>query len=207
MNRASKHVVVAIAGLALFGASLATATSVQRFSLSDLAKKSETIVLARVEDESARWEDGKKEIYTYVTLRVLEPVKGMKAERGKNAKSDQTITIRQIGGTVDNIASIVPGTPTFRKGEEVVVFLSAKDGKGYPWVVGFQQGKYTVYSDENGFKHVRNDVDGLRTLSTDGSASEAKVSKDQPLNAFLDGIRTQLDLEGKVQVAPTTPTE
>lgn len=209
MNRASKFAAVAIAGLALFGASLATATTVQKFSLADLAKKSETIVLARVEDETARWEDGKREIYTYITLRVLDPVKGMgkKAENGKSAKNEETITIRQLGGTVDNMSSIVPGMPSFRRGEEVVVFLSAKDAKGYPWVVGLQQGKYTVYSDENGIKQVRNDVDGMSTMSADGTVQEARVSKDQPLNAFMDGIKAQLDLEGKAKAEPIQPTE
>ena len=209
MNRASKFAAVAIAGLALFGAGLATATTVQKFSLADLAKKSETIVLARVEDETARWEDGKKEIYTYITLRVLDPVKGMSrnGDNGKSPKAEETITIRQLGGTVDNMTSIVPGMPSFRRGEEVVVFLSAKDARGYPWVFGAQQGKYTVYSDENGFKHVRNDVDGMSTMSADGTVSEAKVSRNQPLNAFLDGIKTQLDLEGKVKVDPNPPTE
>ena len=209
MNRASKFAAVAIAGLALFGASLATATTVQKFSLADLAKKSETIVLARVEDETARWEDGKKEIYTYITLRVLDPVKGMsrKADNGKSPKTEETITIRQLGGTVDNISSIVPGMPAFRRGEEVVVFLSAKNALGYPSVVGLQQGKYTVYSDESGVKQVRNDVDGMSTMAADGTVTEAKVSKSIPLNAFMDGIKTQLDVDGKVKVDPNPPTE
>ena len=211
MNRASKFAAVAIAGLALFGASLATATTVQKFSLADLAKKSETIVLARVEDETARWDDGKKEIYTYITLAVLEPVKGMGkgkgADNGKSPKGEETITIRQLGGTVGNMTSIVPGTPSFRRGEEVVLFLSAKDAKGYPWVVGLQQGKYTVYPDENGVKQVRNDVDGMSTMSADGTVQEAKVSKSIPLNAFMDGIKTQLNADGKVKVDPNPPTE
>jgi hypothetical protein len=210
MNRASKFAAVAIAGLALFGAGPATATTVQKFSLADLAKKSETIVLARVEDETARWDDGKKEIYTYVTLRVLDPVKGMKANGNANGKAkndEETITIRQLGGTVDNLTSIVPGTPSFRRGEEVVVFLSAKDNKGYPWVVGLQQGKYTVFTDDQGFKQVRNDVDGMSTMAPDGSVTEAKVSKSLPLQAFLDGIKTQLDSDGKVKVDPNPPTE
>ena len=209
MNRASKFAAVAIAGLALFGASLATATTVQKFSLADLAKKSETIVLARVEDETARWEDGKKEIYTYITLRVLDPVKGLsrKGENGKSPKNEETITIRQLGGTVDNMTSIVPGMPSFKRGEEVVLFLSAKDAKGYPWVVGLQQGKYTVFADELGVKQVRNDVDGMSTMAADGSVTEAKVSKSIPLSAFMDGIKTQLDVDGKVKVDPNPPTE
>jgi hypothetical protein len=199
MNRAKRIATVAFAAVALLGANLATATTVQKFTLSDLAKKSESIVLARVEDQSSRWDDNHKEIYTFITLHVLEPVKG--------AKGETTITLRQLGGSVDNLISVVPGMPTFRKGEEVVLFLSPKDGAGYPWVMGLQQGKYTVVTDANGIKHVRNDVDGLKTLAPNGTVSEAKVSTEQPLSAFLDGIKTQLDLEGKVQVDPTTPTE
>jgi hypothetical protein len=198
MNRVTKTVVLALAALALLTTSFASATTVEKMSLRDLAKKSDAIVLARVEDETARY-DANKEIYTYITLRVLEPVKGPKA--------DAVITIRQIGGTVGDIASFVPGTPSFKKGEEVVVFLTKNDGAGYPWVMGLLQGKYSVSADEKGRKNVRNEMDGLRLLSPNGKATEGEAAAPQPLQAFLDGLRTQLDEAGKVQVDPTVPTE
>jgi hypothetical protein len=198
MNRVTKTVVLALAALALLTTSFASATTVEKMSLRDLAKKSDAIVLARVEDETARY-DANKEIYTYITLRVLEPVKGPKA--------DAVITIRQIGGTVGDIASIVPGTPSFKKGEEVVVFLTKNDGAGYPWVMGLQQGKYSVSADEKGRKNVRNEMDGLRLLSPNGKATEGEAAAPQPLQAFLDGLRTQLDEAGNVEVDPTVPTE
>jgi hypothetical protein len=168
--------------------------------LKDLAKKSDTIVRATVVDETARY-DANKEIYTYFTLRVLEPVKG--------SAKDEVITIRQIGGVVGTIASIVPGTPSFKKGEEVVVFLTQRDAAGYPWVMGLQQGKYSVSSDENGQKRVRNELDGLKLLGANGSITDdgAKVNPNMPLQAFLDGIRTDLDDAGKVKVDPTPQTE
>ena len=195
MNRVRRTVVLAIAALAMLTASYAAATTVEKMSLRDLAKKSDAIVLARVEDETARY-DANKEIYTYITLRVLEPVKG--------PKKDEVITIRQIGGTVDKIASIVPGTPTFRKGEEVVLFLTQKDGAGYPWVMGLQQGKYSVTADEKGSKSVRNEIDGeLKFVAPGGKTTDAEAGKAQPLQSFLDGLRTQLDEAGKVQVEPT----
>jgi len=175
-------------------------------SLRDLAKNSDTIVLARVEGETARY-DANKEIYTYITLRVLDPVKGMKADHGKNAPSGEIITVRQIGGVVDNIASIVPGMPKFSKGEEVVVFLSKKDSAGYPWVMGLQQGKYSVVTDEQGMRHVRNELEDLGLMNSDGSMAEAKAAPRMPLQAFLDGIRTDLNEAGKVQVDPTTQPE
>lgn len=195
MNRAHWIATVAFAGIALLGANLATATTVQKFTLSDLAKKSETIVRATVEDQSARWDAGHKEIYTFITLHVLDAVKG--------AKGENTITIRQLGGTVDNVVSTVPGMPNFKKGEEVVVFLSNKDSAGYPWVMGLQQGKYTVTTDANGVKHVRNEIVGLQTLSPNGKVDDAKTSTEQPLQSFVDGIKTQLNVDGKIQVDPT----
>lgn len=195
MNRARKSVIVALAALAILSASLAGATTVQKFSLQDLAKKSETIALARVDDVSARWDDNHKEIYTFITLKVLDGVKG--------SHKDDVLTIRQLGGTVDKIISYVPGMPEFKRGEEVVVFLSTKDRAGYPWVMGLQQGKYSVSTDANGFKQVRNDVDGLKTVAPDGSVDEATAAAAQPLTSFLDGIKTQLDVDGKVQIQPT----
>jgi hypothetical protein len=195
MNRARSAVIVALAAFALLSASLAGATTVQKFSISDLAKKSETIALARVDDVSSRWDDNHREIYTFISLKVLDGVKG--------SRKNDVLTIRQIGGTVDNLISVVPGMPNFTKGEEVVVFLSPKDRAGYPWVMGLQQGKYSVSTDANGFKQVRNDVDGLRTQALDGSVDEAKAAPVQPLNSFLDGIRTQLNVDGKVQFQPT----
>jgi hypothetical protein len=195
MNRALLTAIVALAALALFGASMAGATTVQKFSVTDLAKKSDTIALARVEDVSARWDDNHKEIYTFITLKVLDGVKG--------SRKDDVLTIRQLGGTVDKLISVVPGMPTFKQGEEVVVFLSPKDRAGYPWVMGLQQGKYSVSTDTNGFKQVWNDVQELKTVGPGGQPEEATAAAVQPLNSFLDGIRTELNVDGKVQIQPT----
>ncbi|HET9251485.1 MAG TPA: hypothetical protein VFP58_05150 [Candidatus Eisenbacteria bacterium] len=207
MNRAH-WAATAFAGIALLGASLAGATTVQKFTVRDLAKLSESIVLARVVDETARMDEGSKEIYTYVTLRVIEGVKGSKrSDNAKNKSGEETITIRQLGGAYGKYISVVPGMPTFRKGEEVVVFLSQKDRAGYPWVMGLQQGKYSVTTDDNGFKQVRNDMDGLTVVEENGLKTEVKGTTTQPLASFLDGIKTQLDLDGKVRIDDANPTK
>lgn len=199
MNRANRFAVVVFAAFALVGASTAGATTVQKLSMKDLSKNSAAIVRAEVVDSDARY-DADKEIYTYVTLRVLEPVKG--------SHKDDVITIRQLGGVVDNIASIVPGMPTFKKGEEVVVFLTGNTKAGYPMVVGLQQGKYSVSLDEHGNKKVRNELEGLRMLDPNGSVTEGtKVTPNMPLQGFLDGVRADLDEAGKPQVDPTPQAE
>jgi len=199
MNRFRLYLVIAIAALALVGAQVAFATTVQKLTLQELTKKSESIVMARVDDAVSSWDAAHKEIYTYFTLSVLQPVKG--------SKGTTTITLRQIGGTVGNIASVVPGMPSFRKGEEVVVFLTQKDAAGYPWVMGLQQGKYSVMTAKNGVKMVRNDLAGTEFLAKSGGHVEATTAPDMPLNAFLDGIKTSLDSDGKIQVDPNPPTE
>src|SRR6267143_3141373 len=186
MNRFRLLFVAAIAALALVGAQVAFATTVQKLSLQELTKKSNSIVMARVDDAVSSWDAARKEIYTYYTLRVLQPLKGSKGEA--------TVTLRQIGGTVDNIASIVPGMPSFRKGEEVVVFLTQKDAAGYPWVMGLQQGKYTVV-EKDGAKFVRNDLADTE-LMLNGKKVQSVTAPDQPLGAFLDGIKTQLNTDG-----------
>ena len=187
--------------LALLGASVATATTVQKLSLQDLARKSDAIVVGEVEQTVSRWDDQGKEIYTYVTVRVTDQVKGRKNQKGQ--KGPETLTLRQLGGQVDKIASVVPGMPEFRKGEEVVLFLSQKDAAGYPWVVGLQQGKYSVVTDENGLKQVRNDVDGLNLAGPGGLQAGVKGASQMPLESFLESIRNELNLPGQTQIDPT----
>jgi len=199
MNRFRLFLVAAIAALALVGAQTALATTVQKLTLQELTKKSDSIVMARVDDAVSSWDAAHKEIYTFYTLSVLQAVKG--------SKGTTTITLRQLGGTVDNIASVVPGMPTFKKGEEVIVFLTQKDAAGYPWVMGLQQGKYTVTAGKNGVKTVRNDLAGTELLTKGGQHEEGTTAAAIPLNAFLDGIKTTLDVDGKVKVDPNPPTE
>lgn len=188
---------VALAGLALLGANLAFATTVQKFSRQDLAKKSESIVVGKVDDVVSRQDASNKEIYTFITISVTESVKG--------AKGEKFVTIRQLGGSVGNLISVVPGMPSFKPGEQVVVFLSPKDQAGYPWVMGLQQGKYSIITDASGQKVVRNELDGLRLLTPNGT-TESAVSSNQSFTAFLDGIKTDLNLAGKVQIDTSDPT-
>jgi hypothetical protein len=155
--------------------------------------------MARVDDAVSSWDAAHKEIYTFYTLSVLQSVKGN--------KGTTTITLRQLGGTVDNVASVVPGMPSFKKGEEVVVFLTQKDAAGYPWVMGLQQGKYSVSSGKDGVKTVRNDLSGTELLSKDGKKVDSTTAPEQPLSAFLDGLKTTLDVDGKIKVDPNPPTE
>ena len=52
-------------------------------------------------------------------------------------------------------------------------------------------------------KMVRNDLAGTEFLTPNGAHVEPKVAPEQQLGAFLDGIKTTLDVDGKVQATPT----
>ena len=73
--------------------------------------------------------------------------------------------------------------------------------------MGLQQGKYSIVTGKDGVKMVRNDLAGTELLSKNGQHVDSTTAPDMPLNAFIDGLKTSLDAEGKIQVDPTTPTE
>ena len=185
MNRASRFTTVVFAACVLAGASMASATTVQKLSMKDLSKNSASIARAQVEDVVARY-DVNKEIYTYITLKVLEPVKG--------SHKDEVITIRQLGGVVDNIASIVPGTPTFKKGEEVVVFLSRNDAAGYPWVMASSRASSRSAGcerlEEGPERAGGPEADGSNGSAIDGAPSSPRTCRSR------DSRRIRTDLDG-----------
>ena len=122
-----------IAALAI--SSIATATSVQKFSVRDLAQKSRSVVVGTVVSSESRYDDN--EIYTYITVRVVEGLKG--------SRKGEAIVVRQLGGQVGSIASVVPGTAsasaapidspgltTIRLRAEGAKAFSNTAGTGYP---------------------------------------------------------------------------
>ena len=177
-------VLAATVGLLVATVSTASASTVRQLTLKELATQSTTIVHATVSGVSSRWDDQHKEIYTYFDLQVLEHIKGQK---GKSV-----LAMRQLGGAVEGIASVVPGMPSFHTGDEVVVFLTEPDRAGYPWVVGLQQGKYDVVTDGAGAKTVRSEA-ALHGLPSPESSLRSKDGRtDLSLKSFLDQVRKDL---------------
>ena len=65
----------------------------------------------------------------------------------KGEKKDNTITLRLLGGFIDDIAMVLIGSPSFEKDDEVLLFTrpSRKPGlDNYHIVVGLAQGKYRM---------------------------------------------------------------
>jgi hypothetical protein len=121
----------------LLGVRPASSSIVPDMDLEGLVRESDSIIQGVVESVTSEWDNDKKLIFTYASIRVDDPLKG---ERRR------TLLIRQMGGQVGALVLSVPGMPEFDEGMGIIVFL--KDaGNGTFHVVGLNQGRYVIEED------------------------------------------------------------
>ena len=159
----------------LLWAGSAVGSIVVEMELEDLVAESDSIVQGVVESVSSEWDNEKKLIFTYASIRVDDPLKG---ERRR------TLTIRQMGGQVGALTLSVPGMPEFDEGAAIIVFL--KDaGNGTFHVVGLNQGRYVIEEE-----FAISNISGVDLLSPKtGLVSGASVVRRVGLEDFKARIR------------------
>jgi hypothetical protein len=126
----------------------------------ELSRSSDGIVVGRVEAVRCFWNPERTRIFTEVTIRVDQSVKG---------SSEPLLTLTQLGGTIDGARYTVPGAPQFHVGEETLVFVW-RDAKGRPQVNGMAQGKFEIDRDAKGVRRIQRTLPGfavgdVRTLA------------------------------------------
>ncbi|HNH85447.1 MAG TPA: hypothetical protein PL157_23975, partial [Acidobacteriota bacterium] len=107
----------------LWCGSLTTVTATTAILLpdDDLIVSSRLIVRGQVIARESQWDASHERIYTYVTIRVDEFLKGNLSSR--------ELVIRQLGGEVGPTAQVVFLSPEFSPSEEVLLYLNpAPDG-------------------------------------------------------------------------------
>jgi len=145
--------------------------------LPSLAQQASDVVVGRVESQSARWTQDHSAIFTEVTVRVSQSVKGI-------SKAGDAIVLRREGGEVGGLGMLVTGAARFTVGEEVVLFLE-KRGAAL-WTVGMAQGKLHV-AVIDGRKVAIRDVGGLGFVAP--PAPEPAV---RPLDELIGIVRAEL---------------
>jgi hypothetical protein len=100
----------------------------------EMVTASRAIVHGRVVDVRSEPTADRSRIATYVTVEVEEHLKG---------NLGPTVTFRVPGGEVGRYRRVIVGAPRFDRGDEVIVFLSAR-GPSIPYVFGLSQGVYRV---------------------------------------------------------------
>jgi hypothetical protein len=120
-----------LGGLALLAVA-ASATTLSRLKLEDLAQESTAVARLRCLSATSQWEHG--EIWTETRFEVLQREKGV---------LPGIVTVRLLGGHVGHLHSHVDEVPAFRTGEEVYLFLWTREGEPYQ-VLGWSQGTFRI---------------------------------------------------------------
>jgi hypothetical protein len=110
----------------------------------ELSKGADAIITGKVVSQKSEWNNGKRAIFTKVTLAVDEYLKGN--------RSQKSITIMHPGGEVDGIGELYTHVPTFNNDEEVLLFIKKRENSNDYSVFQGESGKITLYVDENGEK-------------------------------------------------------
>lgn len=114
-----------------------SATVLLKMSVENLTEDSEAIIRGEVKEITCQWNEEKTLIYSKIRIKIKEGIKG-KIE-------DEEIYIKQMGGVVGNIGQKIIGAPSFKEGEEVIVFLRRDRLQlNFFRVMGLCQGKFTV---------------------------------------------------------------
>jgi len=108
-------------------------------STKELTKQAGAVVRGRVIDMKSEWDPEKRFIWTLVSISVSKSIKGEKLE-------NQTVTVKIPGGIVGDVGQVTEDAPIFKKGEDVLLFLSPEvyRGKKLFRITGKFQGKHTV---------------------------------------------------------------
>lgn len=134
----SRRPVALLAALvALLGAAPGDATVLAPADVTELSRSAALIVRGSVTDVASRWAEGRRRIETVVTLDVRQVLKG---------DAVSTVSFKVPGGSMGRYRSIMIGAPSFRVGEEVILFLGA-NAPALPYLLGLGQGVYRVERD------------------------------------------------------------
>jgi len=138
-----------LVGLALI-AGVASATTLSRLKIGDLAQESTAIARLRCLGAKSLWDQG--EIWTETKFEVLQREKG---------DLPAVVTVRLLGGNIGHLRSHVDEVPQFRAGEEVYLFLWGDGGAPYR-VLGWSQGTFRIW---------RNAQSGLEVVTQDSASA------------------------------------
>lgn len=111
-----------------------SAVSVAPLTFEQLVNKSAAVVLARVVEVRGEFLAGGRGIESIVTVDVLKGLKG---------SATGTLQFTVPGGRAGRYTNLIPGAPTFARGDVAVIFLTSK-GARLPVTTGLTQGIYRV---------------------------------------------------------------
>ena len=120
----------------LLFAALATATTVKPMSIEELTSAATNVIEGQAVDSTSIWNPQHTLIYTFTRVRVSKTLKG---------KSDDIITIKQLGGHAGGYTQKVAGVHAMQAGDYSVLFLRPSEARdGTMVIVGLMQGNFRI---------------------------------------------------------------
>ncbi|MBK5290068.1 MAG: hypothetical protein JJE04_00040 [Acidobacteriia bacterium] len=170
----SASILILLAALISIGAPVgASAATLEKLSLDEMAQKSTEIVLGRVRE--IRYRQRGSIIYTVAKVQVTERWKGVQSG---------LVEVNVPGGISGGLRQVFPGSPQFLEGYEYVFFLWT-GRTGVTQVIGLSQGLFDLKSDSKGQAQVYRGASTETVLDKTG-----KQTTDGPLQMSLDQMRT-----------------
>ena len=171
--------VLLLVGIVLI-AIVAKATTLVHLRFQELVSYSSAIARVQCIGSDTRMENG--EVWTDTRFRVVESEKGY---------LPTMIVVRQPGGKLQNVHSHVEGSPEFRPGEEVFLFLLGKPGKQFN-VVGWAQGTFRIHSDpRTGIESVTQDSAEMPVYDSEMQTFKKMGIKNVRTGAFVELIHRE----------------
>ena len=165
------------------------ATTVERFSLRQLATQSERILVVTCLERNYEYTDGGPT--TRYEFAVNEIIKG---------PADSHVTIHLPGGIIGAFESRIAGMPTFSVGSKDILFLTAPNFAGTAWPIGLGQGAFQIQSGKDDVPRVYQRLDGLtlhnRALKPTHDIEPVQGSA---LASFLQRVRSLSKSDDSVQ--------
>ncbi len=152
----------------LMVAGTAHATLIRPFSLQQLFREADLVVVGTVTSHHSFWNEARDTIYTEYQVAV---------ERTEKGTARETLTVRLMGGRVGETELKIAGNPRLETGERVLLVL--RDQGEFQTLVGLAQGKWSVRR-----------LDGT-DLASRGSrlTTPAREQAERPLDELLREMR------------------
>jgi hypothetical protein len=174
-----RSLTIVMALVAAIGTTPARGLTVVPATFEELVRESVAVVHGRVRAVHGRWTSDRRTIESAVTIDVVDAFKG--------ADTD-VATFVVPGGEAGGRILVVPGAPTFRPGDEVVVFLRGT-APALPQPIGLSLGVYRVVPAAAGA--TKTVVPSpIHAAAGDGMVRRGSASRGpRPLKSFGDDVR------------------
>lgn len=169
--------------LLLIPVSFGNATSVREVSMDEMLQQSQFVFEGTVTAVEAR-ENSQKRIHTYVTFEIIDTIKGQ--------YSGSVITLRFLGGTVNDVTMVVGDMRLPREGEHGIYFVESLERFQVNPLYGWSQGHFVVERDGRGTERVKTNRRLPVTGVTDSMPDEPMTPGRERIPALSKGVLNDL---------------